>query len=144
MAELRELWQLLTSERIELVCQYINTHVNPADPISRIKRPEDYQLDGAVFASLDERWGPHTVDRFAAAHNTLLPLWNSELHEPGSAGVNAFAQSDWGGSQQLVPPTSSPAAATRPTPAPHRRGCHGPGPALASATVVRAPGGAGG
>jgi Reverse transcriptase (RNA-dependent DNA polymerase) len=96
MAELRELWTLLTSERIELVCQYINTHVNPADPVSRIKRPEDYQLDGAVFARLSDRWGPHTIDRFAAAHNTLLPLWNSEMHEPGSAGVNAFAQADWG------------------------------------------------
>ena len=96
MAELRKLWESLNSERIELVCQYTNTHVNPADPVSRIKRPEDYRLDGPVFASLSARWGPHTIDRFAAAHNTLLPVWNSELHEPCSAGVNAFAQADWG------------------------------------------------
>ncbi len=63
--------------------------------MSRLRRPEDYQLSPAVFASLDARWGPHSIDRFAAAHNDLLPAWNSELHEPGSAGVNAFAQPDW-------------------------------------------------
>ena len=95
MQELRALWDLLSRERIELVCQYINTLVNPADPVSRLRRPDDYQLDPAVFASLQARWGPHTVDRFAASHNALLPVFNSELHDPGSAGVNAFAQMDW-------------------------------------------------
>ena len=95
MTELRALWAFLAEERIELVCRYINTKVNPADPVSRLRRPEDYQLSRAVFEQLDARWGPHTLDRFAAAHNALLPAWNSELHGPGSAGVNAFAQTDW-------------------------------------------------
>ena len=97
MAELRALWALLAEENIELVCRYIHTSANPADPVSRLRRPEDYQLSPAVFAELDARWGPHTVDRFAAEHNALLPAWNSEMYAPGSAGVNAFAQTDWGG-----------------------------------------------
>ena len=97
MAELRALWALLAEENIELVCRYIHTSGNPADPVSRLRRPTDYQLSPAVFAELDARWGPHTMDRFAAAHNALLPTWNSEMHAPGSAGVNAFAQTDWGG-----------------------------------------------
>ena len=32
-----------------------------------------------------------TIDRFATAYYTLLPLFNSYFYEPNTAGIDAFA-----------------------------------------------------
>jgi uncharacterized membrane protein len=44
-----------------------------ADKLSRHLDNDDKQLDSNVFHEMDTQFGPHTIDRFASALNTLLP-----------------------------------------------------------------------
>jgi hypothetical protein len=66
-----------------------------ADALTRWHDSDDWQLDPAVFRQLNQRWGPHTIDRFGSHTNHLLPVFNSRFWCPGTHGVDAFAQSDW-------------------------------------------------
>ena len=75
-----------------------------ADFLSRISSPYDWQLVPGTFKVLDHMWGPHTVDRFAAQHNTHLPVYNSLYHDPTTSGVNATAQQDWNLHNNFVNP----------------------------------------
>ena len=94
--ELRKLLLLLDDLNVTLDARYIRSAENWwADALSRTEDREDYQLDRAVFARLQRRWPPCTVDRFASASNALLPMFNSAWAAPGCAGVDAFAQGDW-------------------------------------------------
>ena len=56
-----------------------------------VRKVVDYE---SVFFALDERWGPHTCDRFACHYKAKRPASNSRFYQPWSSGVNAFAQ-DW-------------------------------------------------
>ena len=61
-----------------------------ADFISRIVDSDDWSLHPELFARLDAKWGPHTVDRFANYCNTQLPRFNSRFWNPGSEAVDTF------------------------------------------------------
>ena len=74
-----------------------------ADAISRIIDTDDWQLNPEVFKSIDDMWGPHTVDCFASAANTQLEHFNSRFAELSSEVVDTFT-TDWGGRKQLVVP----------------------------------------
>ncbi|CAH3018798.1 unnamed protein product [Porites evermanni] len=65
-----------------------------ADDIRKVVDYYDYTINESVFFALDERCGPHTCDRFACHYNAKRPAFNSHFYQPGSSGVNAFAQ-DW-------------------------------------------------
>jgi len=65
-----------------------------ADLISRLTDFDDYELNDAISQGLDERWGPHSVDRFACNYNAKLPRFNSRFFQPSSEAVDAFCQ-DW-------------------------------------------------
>ena len=89
MQELRKLWYLLDSNDILLEPKYIRSEDNWwADELSRPLAFSEWQLSATVFRSLQAWWGPHSVDRFAAPSNALLPRFNS-------ASDDAFAQDDW-------------------------------------------------
>ena len=75
-----------------------------ADSLSRITDNDDWQLAWRVFTSLNNRWGPHTVDRFASHLSALLPRFNSRWWCPGCEAVNAFAQSWSGENNWCAPP----------------------------------------
>ena len=45
-----------------------------------------------LFQLLDERWGPHTIDRFATANNAHCRRYNSRWRDPTSEGVDAMAR----------------------------------------------------
>lgn len=76
-----------------------------ADEISKIIDYDDYTINDDIFAFLDHRWGPHTIDRFACHYNSKLLLFNSKFFQPGTSGVNAFCQ-DWAFTNNwLCPPT---------------------------------------
>ena len=65
-----------------------------ADFISHIQDWDDWQLNPRVFYSLQVRWGPCTIDRFASYYNTQLPRFNSRYYNPGTEAVDAFT-CDW-------------------------------------------------
>ena len=75
-----------------------------ADFISRIIDYDDWSLHPVLFKTLDQEWGPHTIDRFASYFNTQLPRFNSRFWNPGTEGVDAFT-CDWrGGNNWWCPP----------------------------------------
>ena len=61
-----------------------------ADYVSRIVNYDDWSLDYTIFKQLDNRWGPHTIDRFASHYNAQLPRFNSRFWNPGTEAVDAF------------------------------------------------------
>ena len=94
---------LLASVSIDM--QWIPRDLNTiADDISKFVDLDDYSINDGVFYSLDELWGPHTCDRFACYYNAKLPKFNTKFYQPGTSGVNAFAQ-DWSNDNNwLCPP----------------------------------------
>eukprot|EP00873_Tetraselmis_striata_P025467 jgi/Tetstr1/445731/TSEL_033379.t1 len=55
-----------------------------ADRLSRHLDSDDWQLDPLMFAELGSRFGPHSIDRFASALNTMLPRYNAAWLDPTS------------------------------------------------------------
>ena len=104
MKELRKLWRLLDLADISLRTRYIRSAANVwADKLSRRENRDDWMLGWAYFNALEERWGPHTVERFATANNTHLARFNSQFNSPGSEGVDAMAL-PWRGENNFVNP----------------------------------------
>ena len=75
-----------------------------ADDISKFVDLDDYSINDGVFYSLDELWGPHTCDRFACHYNAKLPKFDTRFFQPGTSGVNAFAQHWSKDNNWLCPP----------------------------------------
>ena len=94
---------LLASVSIDM--QWIPRDLNIiADDISKFVDLDDYSINDGVFYSLDDLWGPHTCDRLACHYNAKLPKFNTRFYQPGTSGVNAFAQ-DWSNDNNwLCPP----------------------------------------
>jgi hypothetical protein len=83
---------------VEIVWEWIPRAMNTyADGLSKVFDKDDWKLHNEAFRLVDELWGPHTVDRFSSDLNHQLESFNSYHWCPGTAGVNAFAQSalDW-------------------------------------------------
>ena len=102
-----EAFQICLKYRISLDARWIpmDLHVR-ADAISKLVDFDDYAINDFVFQSVNDRWGPHTVDRFACSYNTKLPRFNSRFFQPGCEAVDAFSQ-DWGyDNNWLCPPVS--------------------------------------
>ena len=59
--------------------------------LSRMFDYDDWGVTPEFFSILDRLWGPHTVDRFANAHNSKLPMFNSRYWNPGTSGVDALS-----------------------------------------------------
>lgn len=66
-----------------------------SDALAGLYDKDDWMLHRWAFAAIDALWGPHTVDRFASDLNHVVDRFNSYFWCPGTAGVNAFAQTDW-------------------------------------------------
>ena len=77
-----------------------------ADSLSRLIDFDDYSIDDDVFHTLDCKWGPHTVDRFACSYNAELSRFNSRFYQPGAEAVDAFAQNWEGENNSVYPPVS--------------------------------------
>jgi hypothetical protein len=78
MTELRRLWYLLDTNDIHIRPRYIRSIANIyADTLSRELDTEDWQLNPRLFAHLQARWGPHSIDRFDSMLNTQLPRFNA-------------------------------------------------------------------
>ena len=75
-----------------------------ADRLSRLSVHYEWQLNHNIFKYLDCLWGPHTIDRFATGLNSQLPKYNSRFADPGTHGIDALAQQDWGSHNNYVNP----------------------------------------
>ena len=70
-------------------------HNEQADYLSRIQDKDDWAVKARVFQTLNQLWGPYTIDRFADHLNTKLPRFNSRYWCPGTEAVDAFT-CNWG------------------------------------------------
>jgi ribonuclease HI len=75
-----------------------------ADQLSRMSMKYDWMLHPAVFNYIETIYGPHDIDRFASMLTTQLPVYNSLAYDPGTSGVDALAQKDWGPLNNFVNP----------------------------------------
>jgi hypothetical protein len=91
MTELRRLWYILDTINIFIRPRYICSAANIwANTLSRELDIEDGQLNPHVFAHLQARWGPHTIDRFASMLNTQLPRFNAIWRDPQCEDVDCL------------------------------------------------------
>eukprot|EP00873_Tetraselmis_striata_P036590 jgi/Tetstr1/456854/TSEL_043526.t1 len=91
MAELRRLWCLLDSHGIHMRARYIRSTADIwADRLRRHLDSDDWQLDPLLFAERESRFGPHSIDRFASALNTLLPCYNAAWLDPTCEAVDSL------------------------------------------------------
>ena len=92
-----DVFTLSMSNHIHLEPEWIPRELNEkADYLSRIIDFDDWKLNPAVFAELQQMWGPHTIDRFASCNNAQLTRFNSRHWSPGTEAIDAFT-SHWGG-----------------------------------------------
>lgn len=99
------IWTFCVENEINLVeASWIPGKINSvADEESRWVDLGDWELRRPVFELLDQRWGPHTVDRMASAANAQVPVFNAWRNTVGAAAVDCFTQ-DWGKDNNFVCP----------------------------------------
>ena len=91
------IWEFAMTRDIDLRASHLAGRLNQdADQLSRLPCHYEWQLHRGIFNILEEKWGPHSIDHFATLANTQLPLYNSRYYDPGSSGVDALSQQDWG------------------------------------------------
>lgn len=97
--------QVCEQHNIELCTEWIPRDQNQeADDLSRCGDSDDWSVSNEVFAELNLKWGPHTVDRFASKHNAKLKRFNSRFWVPGTEAVNSLDQNWSGETNWVVPP----------------------------------------
>jgi hypothetical protein len=93
----RQIWLLACTSGWSLdKAEYIPGKKNiAADGYSRKKESDTWSVKPFFFGVADAKWGPHSMDRFAAPNDHQHGLsFNSRRAAPGSSGVDAFTQ-DW-------------------------------------------------
>jgi hypothetical protein len=85
----------------EWVPRSINTEV---DFLSRCCDSDDWAVLDWIFFALEQKWGHHSIDRFACDFNTKCQAFNSRFWCPNTSGINAFKQTWTGHVNWLVPP----------------------------------------
>lgn len=108
MAELRRLHKVVQRLGITITATWIASVANVwADALSRQRDRDTWRLDNAIFQRLQDRYGTHTIDRFATALNTRCARFNSLLHSQGTEAVDAFSV-PWDGNENswIYPPFS--------------------------------------
>ncbi|CAI7890318.1 unnamed protein product, partial [Closterium sp. NIES-53] len=106
----KEIITLCTDNAVRLAIEWIPRDQNTcADELSKLQDHDDYTLKQPWFRLLDRRWGPHSVDLFANAQNTLLPRFFSKVPHPRAEAINAFSK-DWHGERgfAFLPPPPRP------------------------------------
>lgn len=90
-----QIFDFCFASHIEIRIEWLpRTENQKADYLSKIVGPDDWALGRKYFQVLDQRWGPHTIDRFASDYNRQLDRFNSRCWNPGTEAVDAFTQ-DW-------------------------------------------------
>ena len=96
-------WALQNDARI-CAAEWIPSEENvQADAISRFIDHGNWAVEQWVFQLAEDQWGPHSVDRMAAAENKKCLRFNAWRLCPGCEAVNCFTQ-DWRGENNWVAP----------------------------------------
>lgn len=98
-----EIWSLSIRNNFLIQAKYIQgKHNIRADGLSRLRPHYEWQLHPGVFQYIDKIFGPHTIDRFASFMNSHCRVYNSLFLDPGTSGIDALQQRDWGGENNFV------------------------------------------
>ena len=88
-----KIFQFCVKHSIRLEVQWIpHTENEKADYISRLVDFDDWEITHDLLQSLEQLWGPHTVDCFANYYTAKLPRFFSCFWNPGASGIDFFAQ----------------------------------------------------
>jgi hypothetical protein len=91
MNKLRRLWYLLDTNNIHIRPRYIRSAANAwANKLSRHLDCDEWQQNPSMFHEMDTQFGPHTIDRFASALDTLLPRYKAKWLDPSCEAVTPF------------------------------------------------------
>ena len=75
-----------------------------ADYLSRCSDSDDWSISDRIFEILNDKWGPHDIDRFASNYNNKCKRFNSRWWVPGTEAVDSFTQNWSGDINWVVPP----------------------------------------
>ena len=75
-----------------------------ADYLSHLVDYDNWMLNPEISCTLNVKWGPHTINRFANSVNAQLVRYNSRYWEPGTEAVDAFTCSWADDNNWLCPP----------------------------------------
>jgi hypothetical protein len=90
---------------IRLVTVWIPRELNAqADYLAGIYDVDDWKLADFWFRLLSQRWGRHTIDRFATHLNNLCKRFNSRWWCPGCEDVDCLTLSNWAGENNWCNP----------------------------------------
>ena len=100
----KTIWGLAERHQFQITCTHIPGLLNiEADRLSRTPDTHNWMLHPYLFAELQRKFGPFTIDRFATSLNTQLPRFNSRYWEPDTEAINAMAQ-PWTGEHNYINP----------------------------------------
>ena len=93
--------------KIDFRIEWVSRDCIPlTDSLSKTLDADDWETTPALFYMLENKWGPHSIERFADSSNTKLPRFNSKFFCPNTETVDAFSV-PWGDENNfLVPPVS--------------------------------------
>lgn len=100
------IWRHCLETGTRLITTYVPSVFNPADaPSRRLQEQLEWSLDPTFFNFLDQLWGPHKVDMFAAHNNHQLPQFISWKPHPQALTYDAMRHK-WAslGNMYLCPP----------------------------------------
>ena len=81
----RNIFDICTKKCISIDIQWIpRTENEKADYISKMIDHQDWGVSWEFFNFLDEKWGPHTIDRFANSNNKKVERFNFLYWNPRS------------------------------------------------------------
>ena len=109
-----EIFTIALSNDIRIMPQWVPRELNCiADYYSKINDTDDFSIDDYSFHTLNAKYGPYTLDRFADNFNAKVNRFNSKYFCPHTLGVDAFTE-HWGGENNWIcPPVSSIGAVFR-------------------------------
>ena len=100
----KSIWRECVSLGADASAEWVSRNDNEyADYLSKYRDRSDWRINPDLFARIDNRWGPHSVDRFASSHNAHCDRFNSRYYDPGAEASDAFNQ-DWSGENNFCNP----------------------------------------